>query len=143
MSIQNNIQAEVIASMKAGDTQKRDALRMIASAIKNEVINKGELTEEQEIEILARELKRLKDSLQEFETAGRAELIEKTKKEIEYVLAFMPAQASDEEIIAKAKEMMAAGVGEVNKLMGPLMKEFKGKADGTRVREIIMKLVQG
>ena len=143
MSIQNNIQAEVIACMKSGNTEKRDALRMIASALKNEVINKGELSEEQEVEILSREFKRLKDSLQEFEQANRAELVEKTKKEMEYVLAFMPAQASDEEIIAKAKEMMASGGTDVNKLMGPLMKEFKGKADGTRVREIVMKLVQG
>lgn len=143
MSIQNNIQAEVIASMKSGDTEKRDALRMIASALKNEVINKGELSEEQEVEILSRELKRLKDSLQEFENAQRAELVEKTKKEIGYVLSFMPAQASDEEIMAKAKEMIAGGASDVNKLMGPLMREFKGKADGTRVREIVMKLIQG
>lgn len=141
MSIQEKLQSEVIASMKSGDTARRDALRMLLAAVKNEAINKGTLTEEGEIEVLSRESKRLKDARAEFETAGRTDLVEKSDFEIAIVMSFLPTQATDTEIEDAAKALGAMTGADVNKLMGPLMKQFKGKADGTRVREIVQKIL--
>ncbi len=130
--------------MKAGDTSTRDALRGIITALKNESIARtSTLTAEQEVDVLSRQAKRLREAIDEARKANRSDIVEKNNSELHIVMRFMPAQASNEEIEAKAKELMTtSGVTDHNKLMGLLMKEFKGKADGARVKEILGSLQQ-
>lgn len=147
MSAVHNAQTKLIAAMKEGNAPRRDALRMLIAALKNASIEeRAELIEEKEVEVISREAKRLRESIEEFKKAGRADLVLKYTLDLAVIEEFLPVQASDEDILSKTKEILASlGTTEIKDLgrtMGALMKEFKGKADGNRVRAIAESLLK-
>lgn len=148
MDIKSQLQAELISAMKSGDTITRDTLRMIVSALKNDEISRGAmLTDEQTIEVIAREAKRLKEAMAEFQTAGRNDLVEQYVQNVNVITKYLPVQASDEEIEAVVAPLIASsgvtGSAALGKVMGTAMQELKGKAEGTRVRAIAEKILAG
>jgi len=136
-------------AMRAKDTVRLGVLRMLSAAATNELVSKTRapdsmLTEEELLTIIMRASKQRKDSIAQFEAGGRPELAEGEKAELAIIEAMLPAQMSREEIEAavkaKAAELGVADKSGANKLMGMLMKDLKGKADGTIVKDVVDKL---
>ena len=135
------------AAMKAKEKETLQVIRMIKSSIQNEQIKVGhDLTEDEELTVLSREMKQRRDSLQEFEQAGRDDLADKVKGEIVIVEKYMPEQLSDDEIRQLVQDAIAqtgaSSVKEFGKVMGVIMPKVKGKADGNQVNAIVKELLQ-
>ena len=134
MSLKETLNNDIKAAMKAKDKETLAVLRMIKTAVQAAEIDKKE-----ELTILAREAKQRRESLAEFVKAGRDELVAKTEAEIEIVERYLPKQLSVEEVkevIATVAEKIGATTQkEFGKLMGAVMQELKGKADGNVIKE--------
>lgn len=143
MSLRNEIEEKFTAAMKARDAASVSAFRMLRAALKNAEIEKrvSALSDEEVVEVVGREVKKLKDALTDFAKAGRSDLADQTKKEIELLSGFLPAQLSEEEVRsavrAKAEALGLSGEAAFGRLMGEAMKELKGKADGPLVGKIV------
>ena len=140
MSLKETLNNDIKTAMKAKDKETLAVLRMIKTAVQAaEIDKKEELNAEEELTILAREAKQRRESLAEFVKAGRDELVSKTEAEIEIVERYLPKQLSVEEVkevIATVAEKIGATTQkEFGKLMGAVMKELKGKADGNVIKE--------
>ena len=140
MSLKETLNNDIKTAMKAKDKETLAVLRMIKPAVQAaEIDKKEELNAEEELTILAREAKQRRESLAEFVKAGRDELVAKTEAEIEIVERYLPKQLSVEEVkevIATVAEKIGATTQkEFGKLMGAVMQELKGKADGNVIKE--------
>ncbi len=140
MSLKEILNNDIKSAMKAKDKETLAVLRMIKTAVQAaEIDKKEELNAEEELTILAREAKQRRESLAEFVKAGRDELVAKTETEIEIVERYLPKQLSVEEVkevIATVAEKIGATTQkEFGKLMGAVMQELKGKADGNVIKE--------
>ncbi|WP_122645267.1 GatB/YqeY domain-containing protein [Enterococcus mediterraneensis] len=147
MSLLSTLNDDMKQAMKAKDKDKLQVIRMLKASIQNEQIKAGrDLNEDEELTVLSREMKQRRDSLTEFEKADREDLAEKVKTEIAIVEQYLPAQLSDEEIrqiVAAAIEKTgAASPKEFGKVMGVVMPQVKGKADGNQVNAIVKELLQ-
>ena len=144
-------------AMRAKDAVRLSVLRGLSAAATNEAVTKGRkpdelLTDEELMTVIMRAAKQRKDSIEQFEKGGRPELAEGEKAELAVLETLLPAQMSREEVEAavkaKAAEMglldpdapVGAGKSSANKLMGMLMKDLKGKADGNVVKDIVSTL---
>ncbi len=132
--------------MRAKDAVKLAVIRGLMTAVTNDLVSKergpdGTLTDDEMMTIILRAAKQRKDSIQQFEAGGRPELAEGEKAELAVLETMLPAQMSRDEIVAaataKAAEMGVTDKTKANMLMGSLMKDLKGKADGTLVKEVI------
>lgn len=147
--LKEQIIADLKNAMKTGDAARRDVLRMLDSAIKNVEIEKKKretgLSEEEILEVIARSVKQRQDSIRQFEEGGRQDLAEKEKAELEFILPYLPAQLSQEEVEAVVKNVIAelglSAPSDLGKVMGEAMKRLKGQADGNVVRAVAQKLL--
>jgi uncharacterized protein YqeY len=143
MSLLDRLNDDMKQAMKSKEKDKLSVLRMLKAALQNEAIKlgKSQLSEDEELTVLSRELKQRKDSLQEFENAGRADLVEKTKAEMEIVQLYMPKQLTEEELLEIVKqtiaEVGASSKADMGKVMGAIMPKVKGKADGSLVNKLV------
>jgi uncharacterized protein YqeY len=129
-------------AMKNKEKDKLSVIRMIKASVQNESIKLGhDLSEEEELTVLSRELKQRKDSLHEFEKAGRQDLVEKIRTELTFVELYMPKQLSEEELAEIVKttisEVGANSKAEMGKVMAAIMPKVKGKADGSLVNKLV------
>lgn len=150
MNLKEKVLIDLKEAMKAGKAEKRDTLRLLSSAIKNEEIVKikreGGLEDAEVIEVVSRMIKQRKDSVEQYEKGGRMDLAEKEKKEIAILMAYLPAQLSAEEVKASILKIMES-LDEAKKanfglVMQEAMKELKGKADGKLAKEIIEEILK-
>ena len=128
--------------MKNKEKDKLSVIRMIKSSIQNEAIKTGnELSEDEELTVLSREVKQRKDSLHEFDKAGRQDLVEKIRTELQYVELYMPKQLSEEEVSEIVKQAIsetgALSKADMGKVMAVIMPKVKGKADGSLVNKLV------
>ncbi|WP_339146939.1 MULTISPECIES: GatB/YqeY domain-containing protein [unclassified Sutcliffiella] len=142
MSLLERLNTDIKQAMKDKDKEKLSVLRMVKSSIQNESIKHGrDLSEEEELTVLSRELKQRKDSLQEFDKAGREDLVHKLQGEIAIVEHYMPKQLSEEELSAIVQQTIAdvnaSSKADMGKVMGALMPKVKGKADGSLVNKLV------
>ena len=129
-------------AIKKKKKDKLGVIRMIKAAIQNESIKVGhDLSQEEELTVLSREVKQRKDSLHEFEKAGREDLVEKIRTELKYVELYMPKQLSEEEVSAIVKQAItetgARAKADMGKVMSAVMPKVKGKADGSLVNKLV------
>ena len=146
MSLLTTLNDDIKTAMKAKDKETLAVLRMLKTAIQNDQIKAGrELNGEEELTVLSREMKQRRDSLNEFEKADRNDLAEKVKVEIAVVEKYLPAQLDEAEIrqiVAGAIEKTGASSSkEFGKVMGAVMPQVKGKADGNQVNAIVKELL--
>ncbi len=144
--LKEKLQTDVKDALKAGNAEKRMVLGMVLAAIKNKEIEKrDELNDDDMIAVIASEIKKRKDSVEQFEKGGRPELAAQESHEIEILMAYMPEQISEDEIkteVEKAiKEIGASGPKDMGKVIGAVMAKVKGKADGTLVSKIVKELL--
>ena len=143
MGLKDKLMADLKEAMKEHDKVKKDTISFARAAIKqHEVDNRVELSDEEIVPILAKQVKMRKDALADFEKAGRADLVEAYNEEIKILESYLPEQMSLEEIkkvVADAAESLGIEGGKQNmgKLMGAVMSKLKGKADGNAVREAV------
>jgi len=149
MSLQNDIEARLKQAMKAKDAEALSVFRMIRASLKNTEIEKrtSELSDEEVVEVVAREIKKMKDSLEDFEKAGRTDLADQAKGEIKIASEFLPEQMSDEDlktlINKKAEALSISSPSDFGRLMGEVMKEVKGRADGKQVTALVKDRLSG
>jgi uncharacterized protein YqeY len=133
-------------AMRAKDAVRLAVLRGLSAAATNEAITKGKgpdgmLDPDELMTVIMRAAKQRKDSIEQFVAGGRPELAEGEKAELAVLETLLPAQMSraeiEEAVKAKATEMGVTDKTGANKLMGMLMKDLKGKADGTIVKEVV------
>jgi uncharacterized protein YqeY len=141
------LQEDLKQSMLARTELKTSVLRMLISAINYFEIQKGgagyEATEEDIMIVTQNQAKQRRDSIEQFKTANRQELVDKETKELEILSTYLPEQMSEEEITKLVKEAItqtgATSMADMGKLMGALMPKVKGKADGNLVNSIVRK----
>lgn len=141
MTLSEQVDKDFIVAYKDKDEVKSSVLRLLKSAIKNEEISrKGPLNDGDAIKIVQREIKQRKDSIEQYEKGGRADLAEKEKNEITILEAYLPAQLTNEDIEAIVAKATAEDK-DFGKIMGKVMGEVAGKADGGRVSQIVRKVL--
>ena len=139
------LQEELKASMMARDELRTSVLRLLLSAINYYEIQKGgagyEATDEDVLSVIGSQAKQRRDSIAEFEKAQRMELVDKEKKELEILQAFLPEQMSDDEVKKIVEQTItetgAKSMQDMGKLMGALNVKLKGKADMGIVSSIV------
>lgn len=144
MAILEEIQKELMSALKSGDSVQSDVLRLLISALKDARIAKAEaLTEDEELRVVFSESKKIKDSIEQYENAGRDDLAQREKTQLEYVEKYLPTQASEEEIekaVDEAiKNLHATGMQDMGKVMGAVMPSLQGRADGGLINQIVSK----
>lgn len=142
MGLKETLMLDLKEAMKEKDTIRKNTVQMIRSAVLQfEKDNLTELDEEGVIEVIAKELKKRRDVLPEYEKSGRDDLIADIKREIEILLAYLPKQLTKEElevIVSEAIEATgAASMKDMGKIMGVVMPKVKGRADGKMINEIV------
>lgn len=140
--MRDKILKDLVSAMKSQDKETLSVLRMIKGAIQLEEINKkSELNDEDVIGVISKQIKTRKESILEFEKAGRNDLIEQTSKEIEILGKYMPEQLSEEEVLKVIDEAFNAinptTQSDMGKLMGFVTPKLKGKADMSFVSKTI------
>ncbi len=130
------------AAMKAKDKAKLKTIRMLKASLQNEKLAKqDDLTEQEELDILAREKKQRLDSLQEFKQAGRDDLVDEVEEELAIVAEYLPEPLSDNEVKEIVQSVIdsvnASGMQDMGKVMGAVMLKVKGRADGNFVSEVV------
>ncbi|PHQ56112.1 MAG: glutamyl-tRNA amidotransferase [Sulfurimonas sp.] len=144
MLLREIINTDVKTAMKAKDTKKRDALRLLMSAFKQiEVDERKELSDDDVIKIIGQQVKRRNDAATQYRDAGRDDLLEIELAEIAYYEVYLPAQMSDEELRVALKGIIektgASTMKDMGKVMGMASKELAGKADGKRISNALKK----
>jgi len=140
--LKEKLQQDVKDALKSGDSKKRMVLGMVLAAIKNKEIEKrSELSDDDVVAVIATEIKKRKDSIEQFEKGGRPELAEGERKEAEMLMVYMPEQMSEEdlrnEIDKTITETGIKDMKEMGKLIGAVMAKVKSKADGQVVSRIV------
>lgn len=142
MDLKEKLMQDLKEAMKDKDTIRKNTVQMIRSAILQfEKDNLTELDEEGVLEVIAKELKKRRDVLPEYEKSGRDDLIADINREIEILLAYLPEQLTKEElevIVTDAiAETGAASMKDMGKIMGVVMPKVKGRADGKMINAIV------
>ncbi|MBN2782550.1 MAG: GatB/YqeY domain-containing protein [Campylobacterales bacterium] len=146
MSIKEIIANDLKEAMKAKDVKKRDALRLLSSAFKQiEVDERKELSDDDVIKIIQKQVKSRNDAATQYKEAGREDLMQIELDEISYYEVYLPAQLSDDELSDALKEIItkvgASTMKDMGKVMGMASKELAGKADGKRINECVKVLL--
>ncbi len=147
MSLITDINDQLKEAMKAGATEKRDTLRFLQSALKNVAIEKRkpvtEFTDSEVREVVKRLVKQRKDSIEQYKAGGRPDLVAKEEAELVFLTPYLPTVLSHEateELVGRVLSTLGTvTVKDMGKIMGAVMKESNGQADGNLVREIVNK----
>lgn len=142
MSLETQLNTDLKTAMKAHDKLSLNVIRMMKAALTNEKVKQGhDLTPDEELTIVSRELKQRKESMEEFAKSNRDDLVEGVKAEIAIVEKYAPKQMSEDEvakIVADSiAKVSASGMGDFGKVMGVVMPQVKGKADGAVVNKTV------
>ncbi|MEI4829327.1 GatB/YqeY domain-containing protein [Bacillus sp. FJAT-53711] len=146
MSLLSRLNDDMKQAMKNREKEKLTVIRMVKAALQNEEIKlQHSLAEEEELTVLTRQVKQYKDSLLEFEKAGREDLVDKLKSEIQILETYLPEQLTEEELTAVIQqtisEVGAASKADMGKVMSAVIPKVKGKADGSQVNKLVSQLL--
>ena len=147
MSLKQKLQEDLKSSMKNKDAIKKSVITLIRSSIKQyEVDNRVELEDGEIVDLIAKQLKQTRDSRDEFEKAGREDLVSKAEAEIEVLKEYLPQQLSEEElneiVISTISEVGATSMKDMKTIMSSIMPKVKGRADGKLINELVKKNLQ-
>lgn len=149
MALKDKIHADLLAAMKAKEETKTGALRLLKAAVmKFEVSGdkKKDATDEEALQIIGREVKQRKDSIEAYRKGGRDDLAVHEEAELRILQAYLPAQMSEEELKKVVSQMIsqtgASSKADFGKVMGAVMTQVKGKADGQMVSKVVGELLK-
>ena len=143
--LKDQLQEELKQAMLAREELRKSVLRMLITGITYYEINKGGAgyvaTDEDVLAVVDKQVKQRKDSIEQYEAAGRLDLADKEKEEMAMLQAYLPAQMSDEEVRSIVKEALSSlgsvTQADMGRIMGAIMPKVKGKADGSIVGKIV------
>lgn len=146
MSLLETIRKDMIEASKKGDVDSTNILKLAIASIKNAEIAKGDkLSDEEILKVLRKEESKIKDSITEFTKMGRKDLIERESRQLKVISSYLPKLMSREEIekvVSKAvADTHAEGLKSMGAVMGIVMKELSGKADGSVVKEVVQEFL--
>lgn len=146
MSLKEQINNDIKTAMKEKNVEKRDALRLLSSAMKQiEVDERKELSDEDVIKIIQKQVKQRNDAMTQYRDAGREDLYEKEATEAAIFETYLPSQLSDEELETALRAIIAetgaSSMKEIGKVMGAASKALGAQADGKRINECAKKLL--
>jgi hypothetical protein len=139
--VADTLSTQIKEALKAGERTRLATIRMLAASVKNREVELGhELTEEEFVEVVGREVKRRKEAAEAYEGAGRPELEERERAEQVILEAYLPEQLSEEELVRVVEEAIAAtgasGPKGVGKVMAHVMGKHRGRVDGSTVSQL-------
>lgn len=144
MALSDQIQSDLTTAMKARDTERIATLRMIVAAIKNLRVaegHTGEVTDNETQDLLTREAKKRSEAAEAYAKAGRDDLAEKERRELEIVRAYLPEQLSEDELAVVVDQAIAetgaTSLGDLGRVMSSVMPRVKGRADGKQVNALV------
>lgn len=132
------MQAALTAARRAQDKDRTRVLGTVLSCLKNREIElRQDLTDADAVDVLRKQIKLRRDAVEQFETAGRAELAAADAQQIRVIEEFLPPEVDPEEIRTAVRAAMADGARDIGKVMGRIMPAFKGRADGKVINQIV------
>ena len=145
-ALTEKIRTDLTAAMKAQEKERLSTLRMLQSALKNEQINAGhELSDEEAMTVIRKAVKQRQDSIEQYSNAGRTELADKERAEMDLLKTYLPAEMSEAELESGLREIIASTGAQSKKDIGKVMKEatarYKGRADGKKIQEVASRLL--
>lgn len=148
MSLTEQLQSDMKAAMRDGDTERRDTLRMAIAAAQNAAKDKrAPLTEEEAVDVLTREVKKRRESIDAYQSAGRADLTAREQAEVDILTPYLPEQLSEDEVRVLVQEAVAAtgatSPRDMGRVMSQLMPRVKGRADGKLVSSLVNQELAG
>jgi uncharacterized protein YqeY len=155
MALKQQLSDDLKDAMRSGDGLRRDVLCSLLTAISNSEIarvnvkdesaSRQELTDEQTLDVIQKQAKQRRESIEEFKKAGRTDLVDRETAELDLLSSYLPAQLSREEIAAEVRAVIAAtgasGPGDKNKVMPAAIARMKGRADGRAINEVVSELL--
>ncbi len=156
--LKEKLSSDVKEALKSGNSEKRMVLSLVLSAIKTRELEKrtklsksqpdatkleeeSKINDEEIIEVLSSEMKKRRDSIEQYEKGGRPELAAKEKAEIDILMTYMPEQMSEDDIRAEVRKAIsqtgASSPKDMGKVIGAVMAKVKGKADGQLVSKLV------
>ena len=146
MSLLETLRKDMITATKAGNTDVIQTLKMVLATIKNiQIDSEKELTDTDIQKILRKETKKIEDSISQYSKMGREDLVENEKKDLETIKKYLPELMSEEAIkkvvSMTIKKTGAQDIREMGKVMGIVMKELNGKADGNIVKNMVQEML--
>ncbi len=147
MAAADKIAEDIKKALKSGDKVRVSVLRMIMSSMKNiEIDKRRALSDDEAQAIIGSYAKKLKESIEQFEKAGRTDLVEKERGELEIVRAYLPVQLGEDDlrkiVVNIVKESGLSGPAGMGKVMKAVMAEVKGQADGRLVNKIVKETLE-
>lgn len=147
MTLKERLTDELKIAMRAGDVERRDTIRLLQAAIKQEEIDRQVTLDEDGVQaILQKQAKQRRESMADYEKAGRADLVDEEQKQLTIIETFLPQMMSQAQVEQLARQAIAElgvtdakGMGQV---MAKLMPQVKGKADGRMVNDVVRTLLQ-
>jgi uncharacterized protein YqeY len=142
MSLEERLVEEMKQAMKSNDKLRLSTIRMIRSALKNKEIElRKKLEDEDVVKVIQAMVRKGEESVEQFQTGGRMDLVEKEKKEIEILKSFLPQPLSQEEILKiidqSIQETQASSLKDIGKVMKSVMPKIGGKADGKLINQLV------
>ena len=150
MSLKEQLSGDLKQAMLAGDDLRKSTLRMLIAAIGVVEVagsTRRELTDAEVMQVLAKQVKQRRESIEEFKKGGRQDLVDREAAEMEVLEAYLPAQMVRAEIEAEAKKVVAetgaSGPSDKGKVMKELMTRLAGQADGRDVNDVVTSILAG
>ncbi|NMC08939.1 GatB/YqeY domain-containing protein [Candidatus Microgenomates bacterium] len=146
MSFLDDVRKDMFLAIKEGNSEKSDILKMVLASAKNYEIEIGKTLEDSDVEkIFRKEVKKVKDSIEQFEKMGREDLLEREKAQLEVLQSYIPELMSEEDVRTfvkgKIQELNVQDKRDMGRLMGAVMKEIGSKADGGVVKSVVDSLL--
>ncbi len=152
MSIKEQILNDLKSAMKSRDSERLRVLRSLKSKMMEKEIaerkgSKAELSDEQAVEVLVKASKQRKESIEQYREGGRDDLVENEEKELAIIKEYLPEMMDKEAVRQEARKTIeklgAEGMQDMGKVMGVLMKDLKGKAEGSTVSAVVKEELSG
>ncbi len=146
MSLKDRISEDIKIAMKAKDKVRLETVRSIKKVLLEKEVSlrpqgQESLTESQELEVLAQQAKQRRDSIEQYRQAGRDDLADKEAQELAIIEEYLPGQLSEEEVGAVVDEVIASigatSAKDMGKVMGSVMQQLKGRAEGQKIQAIV------
>jgi len=147
MSLLENIRKDMLDASKQGDDITVDILKLVIADIRNEeIVLDKELTDEDVLKVLRKQEKKIKDSIEQYTKMGRDDLVSRESAQLKVIEKYLPSLMNEEEISKVVSRVIAntnsSGIQSMGFVIGSVMKELNGKADGSMVKDIVGKLLQ-
>jgi hypothetical protein len=146
MTLKARLESDVKTAMRSGDTLRRSVIRILRSEIHNqEIAAKAELDDEGVIRVLSRQAQQRRDSIEAYKSGNRQDLVDRETDELHIILEYLPAQMTRDEIQELVRKAIAdtgaEGPPDIGRVMGVLMPQVAGKAEGREVSSIVRDLL--